>query len=111
MAGAAARRSARLEPRWRAAIVGGQPGPDGKRTAAREYRLGCVRDGGTLIVSLIEDVPGIAITFEAADFDEAFARALAIGEDMAELSGQLADGVLISVAECSTLAEIGVEAD
>jgi len=107
----AARRVRAHEPKWRAAIVGGRPGPDGKPTAAREYRLGCAWDDDTLIVSLIDEVPGVAMTFEAEDFDRAFARALAIAEDMAELSGHLPDGVLVSLTECRSLAEIGVEAD
>jgi hypothetical protein len=111
MAGTAAHRPDQFEPRWRAAIIGGRLGPDRKHTAAREYRLGCAWDDGTLIISLIEEVPGVAITFEAEDFDRAFARALVIGEDMAELSGHLADGVLVSLVECKSLAEIGVDAD
>jgi hypothetical protein len=111
MTRAAARRVDRFEPRWRAAIIGGPTGADGKRTAAREYRLGCAWDDDTLIVTLIEEVPGVAITFEAEDFDQAFTRALAISEDMAELSGHLADGVLVSLAERGSLAEIGIAAD
>ncbi|HZU89494.1 MAG TPA: hypothetical protein VE993_09580 [Stellaceae bacterium] len=109
MARMAARRIDRFKPRWRAAIIGAPTGADGQRTAAREYRLGCAWDEDMLIVTLIAEVPGVAITFEAEDFDQAFARALAISEDMAELSGHLADGVLVSLAERGSLAEIGVE--
>jgi hypothetical protein len=93
----------------RAAIIGGRPGPHGTRIAAREYRLGCAWDDETLIVSLIEDVPGIAITFEAENFDQAFTRALQISGDMAELAGHFADGVHLSLVECGTLAEIGID--
>jgi hypothetical protein len=86
--------------RWRAGIVGGRIGPDGKPTAARSYPLGCAPDPeGGLLVRLIEEVPGIAITFEADDFDQAFARALVISEDMADAAGHLADGVVVSVVE------------
>lgn len=97
--------------RWRAAIVGGRLGPDGKPIALRAYRLGCAMDPecGRLIVTMIEDVPGIGITFEADDFDHAFSRALVIGQDMAEAAGHLDDGVVISLGECDSLAELGIE--
>ena len=97
--------------RWRAAIVGGRPGPDAKPMATRAYPLGCAPDpeGGGLVVTLIEDVPGIGITFEADDFDHAFARAVVIGEDMAEAAGHLAEGVLVSLIERDNLAELGID--
>jgi hypothetical protein len=95
----------------RTAIIGGRPGSHGARTAARDYRLGCAWDDEILIVLLIEDVPGIAITFEAENFDQAFARALQISEDMAELAGHLADGVQVSLVECGSLAEIGIDTE
>jgi hypothetical protein len=96
--------------RWRAGIVGGRPGPDGRPTAARSYPLGCASDPeGGVVVTLIEEVPGIGITFEAADFDQAFARALVIGEDMADAVGHLADGVVISLIERDSLAELGLD--
>ncbi|GEM_PF-5989550 len=110
MAGSALRRD-QFEPRWKAVIIGGAAGLDGKMTAARAYRLGCADDAGTLIVSLIDDVPGVSITFEAENFDHAFARAVEIGTDMADLSGHLPEGVLISLVECESLADIGVDAD
>ena len=95
--------------RWRGAIVGGGPGPDGKPTAARAYPLGCAPDPeGGVVVTLIQDVPGIEITFEANDFDHAFARALTIGEDMADAAGHLADGVLVSLVERGSLADLGI---
>ena len=93
----------------RTAIIGGRPGPHGVHAAAREYRLGCAWDGEILIVSMIEDVPGIGITFEAENFDQAFTRALQISEDMAELAGHLADGVRVSLVECGSLTEIGID--
>ena len=95
----------------RAAIIGGREGPRGSRTATREYRLGCAWDGDALLVAMLEDLPDVAIAFEARDFDHAFERALAIGEDMAEVSGHLADGVLVSLTQCGSLAEIGIETD
>jgi hypothetical protein len=94
-----------------AAIVGGQPGPNGTHTATHEYRLGCAWDGDTLLVNLIEDVPGIGIAFEARSFDRAFERALAIGEDVADEAGHLSDGVLVSLTAFGSLAEIGIDAD
>jgi len=96
--------------RWRAGIVGGRAGSDGKPTAARSYSLGCAPDPeGGLLVTLLEEVPGIAITFEADDFDHAFARALVIAEDMADAAGHLADGVVVSLLERDNLAELGVD--
>ncbi len=99
------------KPVRRAAIIGGQAGPHGTRTATREYRLGCAIDDDMLIVTLMEDVPGVAITFEAENFDRAFERALAISEEMADLAGHLADGVLVSLVLRGSLADIGVDAD
>src|SRR4029077_14803306 len=87
------------KPPRRETIIGGQPGPHGARTAAREYRLGCAADDDTLIVTLIEDVPGIAITFEADSFDHAFQRAVQISQEMADLAGHLAEGVLVSLVQ------------
>jgi hypothetical protein len=96
--------------RWRAAIVGGRPGPDGKPTASRAYALGCAPDPeGGVIVTLIEEVPGVGITFEADDFDHAFSRAVEIGSNMAEASGHFADGVLVSLIERDSLAELGID--
>jgi hypothetical protein len=96
--------------RWRAGIVGGRAGSDGKPTAARSYSLGCAPnpEGGPL-VTLIEEAPGIAVTFEADDFDQAFARALVIAEDMADAAGHLADGVVVSLVESGSLAELGID--
>ncbi len=101
----------RDEPVRRAAIIGGRSGPHGTRTATREYRLGCAVDDDTLIVTMIENVPGIAITFEAENFDRAFERALEITEEVADLAGHLADGVLVSLVLRGSLAEIGVDAE
>ena len=95
----------------RAAIIGGRSGRHGTRTATREYRLACAVDDDTLIVTLIEDVPGIAITFEAENFDRAFERALEISEEMADLAGHLADGVLVSLVQRASLGEIGIDAE
>lgn len=96
--------------RWRGAIVGGRPGPDGKPTATRAYPLGCAPDPeGGVLVTLVEEVPGIGITFEADDFDHAFSRAVVIGEDMADAAGHLADGVLVSLVERDNLADLGVD--
>ena len=96
--------------RWRAGIVGGRIGPDGKLTAIRSYSLGCAPDPeGGFLVSLIEEVPDIAITFEADDFDQAFARALVIAEDMADAAGHLADGVVVSLLELDSLADLGID--
>jgi hypothetical protein len=64
-----------------------------------------------MIVRLIEEVPGIGITFEAHDFEDAFERAMDISYDMAELAGHLADGVLVSLTECESLADLGIDAD
>jgi hypothetical protein len=109
MAGVAAL-STRTAPRWRAAIIGGQAGPDGKPTATREYRLGCVADDDMLIVSMLDDVSDVKITFEADNFDHAFARAVDISTDMAELADHLSQGVLVSLVECESLADIGIDA-
>jgi hypothetical protein len=67
---------------------------------------------GGVIVSLLQEVPGIAgMTFEADNFDHAFRRALAIAEDMAEATGHFRDGVLVTLTECDSLADIGIDAD
>jgi hypothetical protein len=99
------------EPVRLAAIIGGRSGPHGTRIATREYRLGCAYDGDILIVTLIQETPGIAITFEAKSFDRAFERALEIGEEMADLAGHLPDGVLVSLVACGSLTEIGIDTD
>ncbi|HLY58243.1 MAG TPA: hypothetical protein VKS60_21965 [Stellaceae bacterium] len=98
---------------FRAAIVGGVPGPGGRPVAQHRYPLGIAPDPeGGYIVSLLEDVPDVAgMTFEARDFEHAFARALAIAEDMAAASGRLGEGVLVSLSPRATLAEIGIDAD
>ena len=72
-------------PRHLAAIIGGQIGPRGTRTAMHEYRLGCARDGEMLLVAILNgEKANLGIAFEARDFDQAFERALAISEDMAK---------------------------
>jgi hypothetical protein len=109
MAEAAALRREQAERR--AAIIGGQPGPRGLCTAKHEYRLGCAWDGDMLLVNLIEDVPGVGIAFEAKSFDHAFERALAISEDVADVAGHLAEGVLVSLAEFDSLGAIGIDAE
>jgi hypothetical protein len=61
---------------------------------------------------MTEKVPGIAgMTFEADDFDHAFRRAVAIAEDMASATGHLVEGVRVTLTECDTLADIGIDAD
>ena len=109
MAGHAALRQD--DRRHYAAIIGGYALPSGARIATREYRLGCAWDGNTLIVALLDEQPDVGIAFQAQDFDHAFERALAISEDVAEVAGHLSDGVVVSLVECNTLEEIGVEAD
>jgi len=111
MAGASALRQHEFEPQRLARIIGDRKDANGNMMAGREYKLGCAWDGDVLIVRLIEDVPGIGITFEAYSFDHAFERALEISTDMAELAGHWADGVLVSLVECESLADIGVDAD
>jgi hypothetical protein len=93
----------------REAVIGGA----GDRRPRWSYALGCAHDvEGGVIVSLLQEVPGIAgMTFEADDFDHAFRRALVIAEDMAEATGHLRDGVLVTLTEYDSLAEIGVDAD
>jgi hypothetical protein len=109
MAGATALQ--RFQPRREARIIGAARDENGNPTAAREYKLGCAWDGDALIVRLIEEVPGIGITFEAHSFDHAFERALDIATDMAELAGHMADGVVVSLLECDSLADLGIEVD
>lgn len=83
-----------------AAILGGRT-VNGRPVARHAYRLGAAPapDGTRYIVTLIDEVPGVRMVFEADTFDVAFARALIIGEDMADLAGHLGEGVLISVEE------------
>ena len=98
------------EHRYLAGIVGGRS--KGGRTVARHaYRLGAawLPDDNLYIITLIEDVPGIGITFEANSFEDAFERALAISEDMADVSGHLEDGVSVSVQEVDRLSDIGID--
>jgi hypothetical protein len=94
-----------------AAIVGGFALPSGARFATREYRLGCAWDGDALLVALLDELPDVGIAFEARDFDHAFERAVAISEDVAEVAGHLKDGVVVSLIECDSLEEIGIDAD
>lgn len=95
-----------------AAIIGGRPGPKGTRTARHEYRLGCAWDGSTLLVSILNgDEANVGIAFQADSFDDAFERALTVGEDTAEVAGHIPDGVLVSLTEFGSLAEIGIDAD
>jgi hypothetical protein len=110
--GVLARKSAEGRP-YRAAVVGGALGPGGRPVAQRRYTLGVAPDpDGGYIAALIEAVPGVAgMTFEASDFEQAFARALVIGEDLAAAAGHLDDGVLVSLTPFDTLAEIGVDTD
>lgn len=98
-------------PKQRARIIGTAHDSNGNAIASHEYRLGCAWDGDEMIVRLIEDVPGIGITFEARDFEAAFERAMDIAYDMAELAGHLSDGVLVSLTECENLADLGLDAD
>ena len=97
-------------PRERRETVIGGPG---NRIYRWSYPLGCAPDAdGGLIISLMQDVPGIAgMIFEADDFDHAFRRAVLIAEDMAEATGHLQEGVLVSLIKCDSLGEIGVDAD
>ena len=92
------------------AVIGG-PGSDG--VYRWSYSLGCARDSaGGWITRLVKEVPGVAgMTFEADNFDHAFRRALAISEDMADATGQLRDGVLVTLTEYDNLADIGIDAD
>ncbi len=95
-----------------AAIIGGRPGPGGTCTAKHEYRLGCAWEDDTLLVVLLNgDQVNVGIAFQADRYDAAFARALAIAEDVADEAGHLSDGVLVSLTEFNSLAEIGIDAD
>ncbi len=111
MAGASALRQGHFQPQRKARVIGTARERNGSPTAAREYKLGCAWDGDNLVVRLIEDVPGVGITFEAYSFDHAFERAVDIASDMAELSGHLADGVLVSLIECESLDQLGLDPD
>src|SRR3954468_15410029 len=104
MAWASALRRYDFPPQRRARIIGTARDRNGNPIAAWEYRLGCARDGDDMIVRLIEEVPSVEITFEAHNFEDAFERAIDISYDMAELTGHLEDGVLVSLTECESLA-------
>src|SRR3954463_12455198 len=94
------------------AIIGGRLGPKGTRTARHEYRLCCAWGGKKLLVSILNgDEANVGIAFEADSYDAAFERALSISEDVADETGYLSDGVLVSLTEFGSLAEIGIDAD
>src|SRR3954452_20914745 len=103
----------RQSPRRRLAeTIGGGAGRKRARTAKHEYRLGCAWDGDTLLVSILNgNEVNVGIAFQADRYDAAFERALAIVEDVADEAGHLADGVLVSLTEFDSLAEIGIDAD
>lgn len=71
---------AALEHRQLASIVGGTRTSDGRVVARHRYRLGTAPapDGAGYIVTMIGKLDGIAMTFEARDFENAFERAIDI---------------------------------
>ena len=110
MSASAARRPP--EPPRLAGIIGGRI-VNGHPVARHSYRLGVAPapEGDVYIVHLMDEVPGVGITFEANSFEHAFERALEIGEDMADLAGHLAEGVVVSVEAHDRLADIGLDED